>query len=80
MVLANDLKKLQEEYQNLKIEFKGFSDMHSTVCKTNSSITRKLETSTNEIHYLSHKLMFFEDLKSDLKAIKNQIDDPNFKI
>ena len=44
--------------------------MHSTVCKTNSSITRKLETSTNEIHYLSHKLMFFEDLKSDLKAIK----------
>ena len=80
MVLANDLKKLQEEYQNLKIEFKGFSDMHSTVCKTNSSITRKLETSSNEIHYLSHKLMFFEDLKSDLKAIKNQIDDPNFKI
>ena len=62
MVFANDLKKLQEEYQNLKIEFKGFSDMHSTVCKTNSNITRKLETSTNEIHYLSHKLMFLRIL------------------
>ena len=52
--------------------------MHSTVCKTNSSITRKLETSTNEINHLSHKLMFFfEDLKSDLNAVKNHID---FKI
>ena len=59
MVIGNDLKKLQKTYQNVKIEFKGFSDMHSTVCKTNSSITRKLETSTNEIHHLSHKLMFF---------------------
>ena len=58
MVLANDLKKLQEEYQNLKIEFKGFSDMHSTVCKTNSSITRKLETSSNEIHYLCFIVFF----------------------
>ena len=78
--LVTELKTLQAEKIDLEIKLNKFNDMHENVCKHNKMLNEKLENSKNEIHYLTNKLLYLEEIQNDFDAIEDKFDDPNFEI
>ena len=78
MFSNHEMANLEETHTLLQKKFGQISENFENTCKLNKDLNKQLKSHKNEIEYLTNKLFILEELQSDVNAIEDKLDDPNF--